>query len=70
MFGVTPHEYSRRIRLEWAHERIASGVMTISEACDAVGYSSHSAFTRAFGEVFGYAPSETPGALTARRNNR
>jgi len=41
--------------------------MTISEACDAVGYASHSAFTRAYGEVFGYAPSETPGAGPARR---
>lgn len=70
MFGLTPHEYSRRVRLEWAHERISSGAMTISEACDAVGYASHSAFTRAYGEVFGYAPSETPGAGPARRSER
>lgn len=61
-YGLTPHEYSRRVRLEWAHDRIASGAMTISEACDAVGYASHSAFTRAYGDVFGYAPSETPAA--------
>lgn len=70
MFGLTPHEYSRRVRLEWAHERISSGAMTISEACDAVGYASHSAFTRAYGEVFGYAPSETPGAGPARRSEK
>ncbi|MBN9061357.1 MAG: hypothetical protein BGP06_15485 [Rhizobiales bacterium 65-9] len=60
IYGLTPHEYSRRVRLEWAHDRISSGAMTISEACDAVGYASHSAFTRAYGDVFGYAPSETP----------
>lgn len=60
MFGLTPHEYSRRVRLEWARDRIATGAMSIREACDAVGYSSHSAFTRAYGALFGYAPSETP----------
>ncbi len=70
LYGVTPHEYSRRVRLDWARERIVAGAMTISEICDAVGYSSHSAFTRAYGEVFGYAPSDTPGATGARRTRR
>ncbi|WP_342358578.1 helix-turn-helix transcriptional regulator [Terrarubrum flagellatum] len=69
MFGMTPHEYLRRLRLEWAHNRISAGAMSISEACEAVGYASHSAFTRAYGELFGYAPSETPGATLTRKKD-
>ncbi|MET0605350.1 MAG: AraC family transcriptional regulator, partial [Beijerinckiaceae bacterium] len=66
LYGLTPYEYSRRVRLEWAHDRIQSSSMSISEICQAVGYASHSSFTRAYGDHFGYPPSDTPPASHER----
>lgn len=61
MFGKTPAEYSRQIRLEWAARRLSEG-LNIRNAAAEAGYDSVAAFGRAFHEHFGYAPSD-------RRNN-
>ena len=54
--GEPPAEYVRRLRLERsAHELATSDRAVADIACEA-GYGSQSAFTRAFGELFGCAP--------------
>jgi AraC-like DNA-binding protein len=56
MFGVSPFEYLRIIRLETARDLIASRECNVTEAAFTVGYSSLSHFTRTFREKFGVNP--------------
>ncbi len=58
-FGVTPAEYSRRIRLEWAARRLSEGV-DVGQVAIEVGYGSIAAFGRAFRQYHGYVPSLGP----------
>jgi AraC family transcriptional regulator, transcriptional activator of the genes for pyochelin and ferripyochelin receptors len=58
-FGVTPGEYSRAVRLDWARKRLAEGSMPVAAIAAAAGYDSHAAFTRSFSERFGHSPSAT-----------
>jgi AraC family transcriptional activator of pyochelin receptor len=55
-FGVTPAEYSRGIRLDWAARRLSEGV-DVGQVAVEVGYDSIAAFGRAFRQHHGYAPS-------------
>jgi AraC-like DNA-binding protein len=57
MFGTSPGQYAKGIRLEWAKEQLASGVFAIGEISDLIGYSNPSAFSRAYLEHFGHPPS-------------
>lgn len=57
-FGATPAEYSRNLRLEWATRRLADGV-AIGQVAAETGYDSLAAFSRAYRQHYGYAPSET-----------
>jgi AraC-like DNA-binding protein len=56
VFGVSPFEYLRIIRLEKARDLIASHDCNITEAAFNVGYSSLSHFCRSFREEFGINP--------------
>ena len=56
MFGLCPFEYLRVIRLEKAHDLIASHECNVSEAAFRVGYSSLSHFTKTFHEKYGINP--------------
>lgn len=56
-FALTPGEYSRETRLQWAHQRLAEDFRSVTDVAIEVGYDSHAAFTRAFRERYGYAPS-------------
>ncbi|WP_192798482.1 helix-turn-helix domain-containing protein [Brucella intermedia] len=56
-FGVTPAEYSRSVRLEWAAEKLFQGA-TIAQAAAEAGYDSVPAFGRAFRQHFGRVPSD------------
>lgn len=60
LFDCTPHEYSRRVRLDWARRLISGGAMRLGEIAGAVGYGSQSAFSRAYANHFGFPPSEQP----------
>lgn len=64
-FGYTPHEYLTRLRLERARSMIEAGSQVL-EAGVAVGFSSGSAFSRAFRARYGV----TPGALRVARRAR
>lgn len=59
--GETPLARVRRLRLETARRRIASGLRggLLDLALDS-GYTSAEAFSRAFRSQFGYAPSTCP----------
>ncbi|QOY59797.1 AraC family transcriptional regulator [Thermophilibacter immobilis] len=63
VFGVSVYQWYRSYRIRRAAEMLsADSRLTVSEAAAAVGYSSHSKFSRAFGAVIG----ETPSAWRAR----
>ena len=57
-YGITPFEYLRNRRLETAMDFLMDGVMNVSEAAYAVGYSCPSHFTKAFKKYFGHLPSK------------
>ena len=57
VFGTSPYEYLRRMRLERAGKLLSKGEMNITETAYWVGYSSSSHFTKAFREYYGMLPS-------------
>lgn len=59
VFDCSPHSYSRRIRMDWARRLLGEKGMRISEIAHLVGYSTTSAFSRAFSDQFGFPPSQT-----------
>jgi AraC-like DNA-binding protein len=62
VFGCTPHEYSKRQRMDWARRLILDGAMQLGEVAQAVGYASQSSFSRAFTDHFGFPPSAAGSA--------
>lgn len=59
VFNCTPHEYSKQLRMDWARRLIEDGAMCLSEIARAVGYTTQSAFSRAYTDFFGFAPSSS-----------
>lgn len=57
VFKCSPHEYSRDARMDWAHRLLKDGAMGVAQVAGAVGYTSASAFSRAYSEHFGFPPS-------------
>ena len=57
MLGESVMGYVRRLRLERAALRLKHGEASIATVALDAGYSSHEAFTRAFRDRFGVAPS-------------
>ena len=47
------------LRLQQASRMLKSSDMTIAEVCYAVGFTSHSYFTKCYREYFGELPSES-----------
>lgn len=60
-FGATPGQYSREARLQWAHQCLMEQSGSVAEIAATVGYDSAAAFSRAFAERYGYAPSAARG---------
>jgi AraC-like DNA-binding protein len=56
--GTSVFAYYQARRLEQAREMLASGRGSVTEIAFAVGYSSHSHFSRAFKRQFGYPPRQ------------
>lgn len=54
--GTTPLQYLRQLRIDRARELLESTDYSVIDIAAQVGYTSHSAFTRAFREVVGMAP--------------
>jgi AraC-like DNA-binding protein len=61
---LTPGEYLRQIRLEYARKMIGDG-MPLTQVAMNSGYSDQSHFSRVFRRVYGYTPSDY--AATKRR---
>lgn len=58
LFQCSPHEYSAEIRMDRAHYLLQDNGMSVQEVAGSVGYSTASAFSRAYSEHFGFAPSQ------------
>lgn len=54
---ASPQRCIRTLRLERARQQLEQNAGTVSEICYQVGYGNVSAFSRAFREEFGQAPS-------------
>lgn len=63
LFGITPHQYIIRLKLEKAYELLVSGSDSVSEVCFAIGFESLPSFSKLFKSRYGLAPSKV---LTAR----
>lgn len=68
--GVSIPKFLRMKRIEKAAELIRTGRTNVSEAAMAVGYSSLSAFNKAFVEQMACCPGLYPAAPIAGRNER
>jgi len=58
LIGFSPAHYIRYVRLSKAKEFLDKEDLTVSEVAYKTGFASHSHFTRAFREQFGFKPSE------------
>ena len=61
LFGMTVFGCVRSRRMQRALELLREGTCTVSEAADAVGYNSTSAFAAAFTAEHGFSPSRAKG---------
>jgi AraC family transcriptional regulator len=57
-FGVTPHQYLRRKKLENAHRLLQTGEYSVTAVCHLAGFQSVASFTNLFRRTFGQTPSE------------
>jgi len=57
VFGLTPHQFRIRSRLERAKELLARGELSVTEICMEVGFSSLGTFSDLFSRRVGAAPS-------------
>jgi AraC family transcriptional regulator len=61
-FGVTPHQYLRRKKLERAHALLRTGEYSVTAVCHLVGFDSVGSFTNLFKRTFGQTPANVrPG---------
>lgn len=56
VYGVTPREYLRDLRISKAKELLSQGI-SVSQVCFEVGYESLPTFSSAFKRGTGYSPS-------------
>ena len=57
VFGLTPHQYRIRARLERAKLLLAAGRSSVTDVCMEVGFSSLGSFSALFARRFGETPS-------------
>jgi AraC-like DNA-binding protein len=78
LFGVTPHQYRIRVRLDRAKQLLAAQRRSVTAVCMDVGFSSLGSFSTLFSRRFGETPSAyrqrvkaadlVPGCLTLMAN--
>ena len=59
--GQTPSEFIRAIRLKKGAQMLVSGVASVAEVADRVGFSTPSYFSKCFKEMFGVLPTQYKG---------
>lgn len=57
LYGMTAAQYLRRLRLEWAAERLRKPDQALAEIASAAGFADQSHFTRRFKRQFGVTPA-------------
>jgi AraC-like DNA-binding protein len=57
VFGMTPHQFRIRSRLDQAKLLLAMGEYSVTEICMEVGFSSLGSFSELFNRRFGLSPS-------------
>ncbi len=57
VYGLGTAEYLRRLRLEWAAERLRGHHLSLAEIAVAAGFADQSHFTRRFRQQFGVTPA-------------
>ena len=57
-FGVTPHRYRLRLRMEHAKWLIGNTDMSLEAVADAVGYKEFPSFWRCYRSVYGVSPGK------------
>ncbi|KYF82280.1 helix-turn-helix transcriptional regulator [Sorangium cellulosum] len=57
VFGVTPHQYRIRRRLDLAKQLLAAGHHSVTDVCMEVGFSSLGSFSAQFAQRIGMPPS-------------
>ncbi|WP_437744254.1 helix-turn-helix transcriptional regulator [Sorangium sp. So ce302] len=57
VFGVTPHQYRIRRRLDLAKQLLAAGHHSVTDVCMEVGFSSLGSFSALFAQRIGVPPS-------------
>nr|WP_320114420.1 AraC family transcriptional regulator [uncultured Desulfuromonas sp.] len=65
LFGQTPYDHLRTLRLEKARKLLASGECNVTEACFDVGYSNLSHFAKMYRKHFGLSPIKDKKRLFA-----
>ena len=56
-FGITPHQYLRRKKLEYAHMLMRTSEYSVTTVCHLVGFDSVGSFTNLFRRTFGQTPA-------------
>ncbi len=58
LFGTTPNDYIRKMRMERAAELIVEGGHTVAEISLMVGFNDPAYFNRCFKKQFGTTPAK------------
>lgn len=56
--GMPPLEYINRMRISQAHAKLKSGLMSVGEVAESLGYSDAAYFSRYYKKLTGHSPSE------------
>ncbi len=57
-YGITPHQYLTRKRIQQAQRLLALSELSVTEICLAVGFQSLGSFSSLYRRQTGYSPSE------------
>ncbi len=66
-WGLSPGEYLRKIRLDWAAAQLSTTDRPLAEVAASAGFADQSHFTTAFRRLMGVTPGAYRAATAARR---
>jgi len=66
-YGITPHQYLTRKRIQQAQRLLALSELPVTEICLAVGFQSLGSFSSLYRRQTGYSPSEHRVRLQAQQ---
>ena len=69
-FGQSVGQYARRIRLEWAADRLATSEDLLADVAAEARFADQSHFTRLFRQQFGCTPGQYRRRMTSHRGSQ